>query len=82
MTRLSISELRENLACALNKVAFGRERIVLRRNKKDVAVLVSMEDFSLLRALEDKLDLEEMKKALDEPGANIPWKEVKKALGI
>jgi prevent-host-death family protein len=82
MTRLTASQLREDLASALNKVAFGGERIVLQRNNKDVAALVSMEDLSLLRALEDKLDLEEMKKAMDEPGANIPWEDIKKELGI
>jgi prevent-host-death family protein len=82
MTRLTASQLREDLASALNKVAFGGERIVLQRNNKDVAALVSMEDLSLLRALEDKLDLEEMKKAMDELGANIPWEDVKKELGI
>jgi len=82
MTRLTASQLREDLAAALNKVAFGGERIVLQRSNKDVAALVSMEDFTLLRELEDKLDLEEMRKALEEPGANIPWKNVKKELGI
>ena len=46
-----------------------------------MAVLVSMEDLSILRAIEDKLDLDEMKKAMDEPGANIPWGDVKKELG-
>ena len=81
MTRLTASQLREDLASALNKVAFGGERIVLQRNKKDVAALVSMEDLSLLRALEDKLDLQEMKKAIAEAGANIPWEDVKKELG-
>jgi len=82
MTRLTASQLREDLASALNKVAYGGERIVLQRSKKDVAALVSMEDLALLRRLEDKLDLEAMKKALKEPGANIPWKTVKKELGI
>ena len=81
MTRLTVSQIREDLASALNKVAFGGERIILRRSNKDVAALVSMEDFALLRELEDKLDLEAMRKALDEPGANIPWKDVKKELG-
>ena len=82
MTHLTASQVREELAAALNKVAFGGERIVLQRNNKDVAALVSIEDLSLLRAHEDKLDLEEMKKALHEPGASIPWTDVKKELGI
>lgn len=82
MTRLTASQLREDLATAINQVAFGGERIVLQRNNKDVAALVSIEDLSFLRELEDKLDLAEMKKAMNEPGANIPWEDVKKELGV
>jgi PHD/YefM family antitoxin component YafN of YafNO toxin-antitoxin module len=82
MTRLTASQLREGLADAINKVAFGGERIVLQRNDKDVAAIVSMDDFNLLRALEDKLDLEAMQEAIAEPGANIPWARIKKELGI
>jgi prevent-host-death family protein len=82
MTRLTASQLREDMATAINKVAFGGERIVLQRNNKDVAALVSVEDLNLLRELEDRMDLAEIKKALKEPGANIPWKDIKKELGI
>ncbi len=82
MTRLTASQLREDMATAINKVAFGGERIVLQRNNKDVAALVSVEDLNLLRALEDRADLAEIRKALKEPGANIPWKDIKKELGI
>lgn len=82
MTRITSSQLREDLSNAINQVAFGGERIILQRNNKDVAALISMKDLSLLRALEDKLDLEEIKASLDEPGANIPWSNVKKELGI
>ena len=81
MTRLTASELREDLATALNKVAFGGERIILRRNNKDVAALVSMEDLALLRELEDKEDTADMERAMKESGPNIPWEEVKKELG-
>jgi PHD/YefM family antitoxin component YafN of YafNO toxin-antitoxin module len=82
MTRLTASQLREDLASAINKVAFGGERIVLQRNNKDVAALVSMDDLLLLRQLEDRLDLDKIKKALKEPGANIDWGEIKEELGI
>jgi PHD/YefM family antitoxin component YafN of YafNO toxin-antitoxin module len=82
MTRLTASQLREDMATAINKVAFGRERIVLQRNNKDVAALVPMEDLTLLRELEDRADLAEIKKALEEPGSNIPWEEIKRELGI
>ncbi len=82
MTRLTASQLREGLADAINKVAFGGERIILRRNDKDVVAIVSMDDFNLLRELEDKLDLDAMKVALAEPGADIPWAKIKEELGI
>ncbi len=82
MTRLTASQLRETMATAINKVAFGGERIVLQRNNKDVAALVPMEDLTLLRELEDRADLTEIRKALEEPGANIPWEDVKRELGI
>ena len=82
MTRLTASQLREDLSSAINKVAFGGERIILQRNNKDVAALVSMKDLSILRALEDRLDFKEIKKAMEELGANIPWKDVKTELEI
>lgn len=82
MTRLTASQLREDMATAINKVAFGGERIVLQRNNKDVAALVPMEDLTLLKELEDRADLEEIRKALAEPGSNIPWEDIKKELGI
>lgn len=82
MTRLTASQLREDLATAINKVAFGGERIVLQRNNKDVAALVSVEDLNLLRELEDRADLAEIRKALKEPETNIPWEDIKKELGI
>jgi len=82
MARLTASQLREDMATAINKVAFGGERIVLQRNNKDVAALVPMEDLTLLKELEDRADFGEIKKALAEPGSNIPWEDIKKELGI
>ena len=82
MTRLTASQLREDLATAINKVAFGGERIVLQRNNKDVAALVPMEDLSVLRKLEDRADLAEIMKALEEPGSNVPWEDIKRELKI
>ena len=82
MNRLTVSELREDLSTALNKVAFGGERIILERNNKEVAALIPIEDLALLRELEDRADLAAIKKAMKEPGRNIPWEKVKKELGI
>lgn len=81
MTRLAASSLRQTLADALNRVAYGRERIVLARRGKDVAAIVPMEDLVLLNELEDRMDLEAARQALKEQGS-APWDEVKARLGL
>jgi prevent-host-death family protein len=68
MCQVSIAEVRDNLADALNRVAYTGERIVLTRRGKGVAVLVSMEDLDQLRKMEDKADLKAARKAQKEKG--------------
>jgi len=81
MTRLEISKVRENLADTINRVKYKGERVVLNRRGKAIAALVSVEDLALLEKLEDRLDLEDARKALEEPGI-VPWKKVKADLGL
>ena len=78
---ISITDIRDNLADALNRVAYAGERIVLQRRHKGVAALVSMEDLALLEALEDKADIKAARKALKEKGG-VTLEEVKKRLGM
>jgi len=80
MSRIAASEARDKLATILNEVAFGGERILLHRHGKDVAAVVSIEDFELLEALEDKMDLDIARKALAEKGPNVKWEELKKEM--
>jgi hypothetical protein len=47
-------------------VAFGKERVVLRRRGKEVAALVPMDDLRLLEDLEDRIDLADARAALAE----------------
>jgi prevent-host-death family protein len=54
MLEVSIVEVKDRLADLLNRVAYGGERVVLRRRGKPVAVLVSMEDLHALQAIEDQ----------------------------
>lgn len=79
---LSVVEARSKLADALNRVAYAGERVILQRRGKGVAALVSMEDLKLLEYIEDQHDLTEARKALAEPGPNIPLEEVARKLGI
>jgi prevent-host-death family protein len=83
MTRLEASKAREDFADTLNRVAYGHERIVLRRRGKDVAALVPLEDLAFLEQLEDRVDLEEAKRILADPNeAPIPYRRVRKELKL
>ncbi|MHC4878210.1 MAG: type II toxin-antitoxin system Phd/YefM family antitoxin [Planctomycetota bacterium] len=86
MINVGVAEIRDNLADALNRVAYQGERIVLERRGKGVAVLVSMEDLALLETLEDKEDAKAARKALSEVkrkgGKGVPLTDVKAELGM
>ena len=86
MMRLTVTKAREDLAEMVNRVAYGHERVVLERRGKDLAALVPIEDLDLLEMLEDKIDLEAAKRAIAQAKAKgekpIPWKTVKKNLGL
>ena len=86
MTTLSASQARQRLPEALNQVAYRGERIVIKRRGKVVAVLVPQRDLDVLEAIEDQLDMEEVRKALaaakrkgEKP---VAWAKAKKALGL
>jgi prevent-host-death family protein len=80
METISISDARERLADLGNRVALRGERLVVERRGKNLFALVSVEDLELLERLEDKLDLDAIRAAKDEPAK--PWAQVKKALGL
>jgi prevent-host-death family protein len=78
---MNVVDIRNNLADAINRVAYGGERIVLERRGKGVAVLVSMQDLDLLERLEDEADVKAAKKALKEKG-RVSLGTVKQRLGM
>jgi prevent-host-death family protein len=86
MTTMRASELRDHLADVVNRVAYGGERIVLERRGKPRAVLVSLEDYALLEALEDKIDIEEatrIQREAREAGEELmSSEEVRRELGL
>lgn len=78
---LNVTDIRENLADALNRVAYAGERFVLKRRAKSVAALVSIADLALLEQMEDAEDIKAARKALKEKG-RVPLAKVKKRLGM
>jgi len=78
--KLTASAARQNFADIVNRAAYGGERIIVHRRKKPVAAVVPIEDLELLEKIEDRIDLAEARKRLREP--TIPWKKIKKDLGL
>jgi antitoxin (DNA-binding transcriptional repressor) of toxin-antitoxin stability system len=85
MTRLAASRAREDFTDTLKKVGEG-ERIVLHRGKKDVAAIVPLKDLRLLEQIEDRMDLDDARKALaastkkrEKP---ILWEKARRRLGL
>ena len=84
MATLSTVKARGNFSDLVNRSAYGKERVVLTRRGKGVAAVVPIEDLKLLEAIEDRLDLDDIEKALADPKnkKSIPWDKVKKDLGL
>jgi prevent-host-death family protein len=53
MSTVSISQLKDRLSEYLNRVAFGRERIIVASRGKPKAAVISLSDLELLEKLED-----------------------------
>lgn len=56
MDAVTARDLKEHSSDILGRVQYGKERIAVTKNGKEVAVVVSLEDARLLDALEDVLD--------------------------
>jgi prevent-host-death family protein len=81
-TKISTADARKDFANVVNMVAYGKESIVLTRRGQDIAALVSIEELELLQQIEDYIDIEDAKKALQNCENNIPASEVWKQLGL
>ena len=79
---VSTTEARKKLAEIVNKVAYGKEPVVLTRQGEKIAALISMEELELLQLIEDHIDIEDARKALEEPGENISAEKFWKELGL
>jgi antitoxin Phd len=81
-TTITTADARKNFADIVNKVAYGKEPVILTRRGQEIAALISIDELELLQKIEDHMDIEDAKKALEEPGDNIPAQEFWKHLGL
>ena len=82
MIRLPASEAREKFSEVLSEVSYGGQRMVLQRHGKDLVAMIPVQDLALLEELEDRADLAEVKAALAEKAARVPWGKLKEEHGL
>ena len=63
---LSTAAARDNFADALNRAAYGGERVVLSRRGKPLAAIVPLADIEAMEAFEDELDSALIRKRVTE----------------
>jgi len=78
--KIASSTARTEFADIVNRAAYAGERVIVHRRKKPVAAVVPLSDLELLEQLEDRIDLEDARKRLNEPV--VSWAKIKKDLGI
>jgi len=84
MESMTTAEARKQLAEVVNRVAYGKERVVLTRHGREVAALVPLEDLKLLERLRGRLTRRQVQRALrevQERGA-LPWEALREALDL
>lgn len=84
MTKISVSEAREDFSEIINQVCYSGARVVLHRRGKDLVALVPVSDLEMLESLEDAMDIESAKVAIKESKkkGTISWSKLKKELGL
>ena len=81
MTTITITDLRPHLRGYADRVCFNGERIIVERNGEPAFAMVSVEDCEALEAIEEKIDIEEARRALKK-GKFIPLEKLEAELGL
>lgn len=63
---LNTIEAKEQFADLINRVVHSKERVILTRRGKEIAVIIPYEDLKLIEDSEDRHDLREATEALKE----------------
>ena len=78
--KIASSTARNEFADIVNRAAYAGERVIVHRRKKPVAAVVPLSDLELLERLEDRIDLEDARRRLNEP--TVSWTKIKKEMGL
>jgi len=83
-TEFSFSDARSHLTDIANDVAFKGSRAIVTRKGKKLFAIVSIEDLETLEAIEDRVDLDDARKALADASKNgtASWESIKRKLDL
>ena len=85
MTTTSVTtiEAKEDFSELINRVSHGKERIILTRRDKEIAVIIPIEDYVLLQASQNKHDLHAATESLKEARiqGTISLEDLKEQIG-
>ena len=83
---INATEARNNFNELVNRVRYGKERLIITHHNQEAAVLISREDLELLEKLEDTLLGEQalviLEQAKDEGDSGLSLLELKKDLSF
>lgn len=88
METVSCREIKDHMAEILNRVAYNRNRYKIARHNKEMAVIISIEEWEviekILQNLEDEEDTKEALLALREieEQGSIPFDKMKTRVGL
>lgn len=81
---ISTVAARQHFSDLINRVAYGKDRVVLTRRNRPLAAVVPFEDIALLEEIEDREDLKAARAAMRQikRTGTIPWRRIKKELEL
>jgi prevent-host-death family protein len=81
---ITTAAARKNFSDLINRVAYGKDRVVLTRRNKPLVAVVPIEDIALIEEIEDREDLKAARAAIREAKrkGTIPWAQIKKELNL
>ena len=84
VTAVSVADARSDLAELLNRVAYGKERLVITRHGREVAAIVPVEDLKLVNRLRRFVARKDVSRALAQldDGRTASWEQLRRELGV
>lgn len=81
---IAVADARNTLSDVVNRVAYGKERVVLTRHGREVAALVPIEDLALLDRIRRFVARKDVDRALRdlERGRSKSWDTLKRELSL